>query len=69
LIKKLHVIHYAGHTLNDAQVNYIVIEKEFLAVVFSFKESRPYLIGSHVIIFISHAALKHFFQRRILNPD
>jgi len=27
--KKFHVIYYASHTLNDAQLNYTVIEKEF----------------------------------------
>jgi len=28
------VIYYASRTLNDTQLNYTMIEKEFLAVVF-----------------------------------
>ena len=43
--KKLHVIYYASHTLNEAQVNYTVSEKEFLEVVLVFKKFRLYLIG------------------------
>jgi len=38
--KKPHVIYYASHTLNDAQLNYTVIEKEFLTVVFGFEKFR-----------------------------
>jgi len=30
------VIYYVNHTLNEAQVNCTVIEKEFLAVFFGF---------------------------------
>ena len=29
--KKSHVIYYASHTLNDTQMNYTVIEKEFFS--------------------------------------
>jgi len=53
--RKPHVIYYASHTLNEAQLNYIVTEKEFLAVVFGFEKFRPYLIGSHVIVHTDHA--------------
>jgi len=48
--QKPRAIYYASHTLNDAQLNYTMTEKEFLAVIFGFEKFRPYLIGSHVII-------------------
>ena len=36
--KKSHVIYYASHTLNEAQLNYTVTEKEFLVVVLGFEK-------------------------------
>ena len=67
--KKPHVIYYASHTLNDAQLNYTVSEKEFLAVIFGFEKFRPYMIESHVIVYTDHSALNIFFLRRMLNLD
>ena len=66
--RKPHVIYYASHTLNEAQLNYTVTEKEFLAVVFGFEKVRPYLIGSHVIVHIDHVALKHLFSKKDAKP-
>jgi len=43
---KQHVIYYSSKTLNDAQVNHTIIEKEFLAVVFALEKFRPYLLGT-----------------------
>jgi len=45
-------------------MNYIVTEKEFLVVVFAFEKFRPYLIGSHVIVFTDHTTLKHLLSKR-----
>jgi len=33
-----HVIYYMSRTLNDAQLNYTITEKEFLAVVFALEK-------------------------------
>jgi len=39
--KKHYKICYGSHMLNDAQMNYTVMEKEFLAVVFAIEKFRP----------------------------
>jgi hypothetical protein len=58
-----HVIYYASQTLKDAQLNYSTIEKELLAVVFALDKFRSYLLGSKVIIYSDHAALKYLFSK------
>ena len=63
-----HVISYASKTLNDAQLNYTTTEKELLAVVFSLEKFRSYLIGSLVIVYTDHAALRHLLNKKDFKP-
>ena len=62
--KVFYAIYYANRTLNDAQLNYAIIEKELLAVVFSFEKFRPYLIGNKVIVFTYHSAIKYLVTKK-----
>ncbi|CAN6573203.1 unnamed protein product [Malus baccata var. baccata] len=66
--KKPHVIYYASRTLNDAQLNYSTIEKELLAVVFALDKFRSYLLGTKVIIYTDHAALKYLLTKKEAKP-
>ncbi|XP_026450680.1 uncharacterized protein LOC113350773 [Papaver somniferum] len=59
-----YVIYYASKTLNYAQLNYSTTEKELLAVVFALDNFRSYLIGSKVIIYSDHAALKYLLSKK-----
>ena len=59
-----HVIYYASKTLNDAQMNYSTTEKELLAIVFALDKFRSYLLGSKVLIYSDHAALKYLFSKK-----
>ncbi|KAG7578694.1 Reverse transcriptase domain [Arabidopsis thaliana x Arabidopsis arenosa] len=66
--KKLHVIYYASRTLDDAQGRYATTEKELLAVVFAFEKFRSYLVGSKVIVYTDHAALRHIYAKKDTKP-
>jgi len=55
--KMFHSIYYASKTLDAAQSNYIVTEKEMLALVFAFDKFRSYLVGTKVIVYTDHAAI------------
>ncbi|XP_026420229.1 uncharacterized protein LOC113316225 [Papaver somniferum] len=59
-----YVIYYASKTLNNAQLNYSTTEKELLVVVFALDKFRSYSIGSKVIIYSDHAALKYLLSKK-----
>jgi hypothetical protein len=64
-VEKLpHVIYYASKTLNDAQLNYSTTEKELLVVVFALDKFRSYLLGSKVVVYSDHAALKYLLSKK-----
>ena len=67
--KLLHVIYYASRTLTDAQLNYATTEKELLAVVFAFDKFRSYLIGSKIIVYTDHSALKYLLAKKDAKHD
>ena len=62
------VIYYASHTLAEAQRNYTTTEKELLAVVFALDKFRSYLLGSKVIIYSDHAALRYLLTKKEAKP-
>jgi len=66
--KTPHVIAYASMTLDKAQRNYTTTEKELLAVVFSLEKFRSYLLGTKVIIFTDHAALRYLMKKKESKP-
>ena len=62
--KMFKVIYYVNKTFNEAQENYSTIEKEMLAMVFACEKIRPYILGSHVIIHIDHAAIRYLIAKK-----
>ncbi|KAL1204107.1 hypothetical protein V5N11_026605 [Cardamine amara subsp. amara] len=66
--KKLHVIHYASRTLDEAQGRYATTEKEMLAVVFAIEKFRSYLVDQKVTVYTDHAALRHIYANKDTKP-
>ncbi|XP_021743097.1 uncharacterized protein LOC110709193 [Chenopodium quinoa] len=66
--KKLHAIYYTSKTLDEAQRNYTTTEKELLAIVHAIEKFRSYLVGSKVIVFTDHAALKYLLSKKDTKP-
>ena len=66
--KVFHSIYYASKTLQGAQLNYTVTEKELLAVVFAFDKFRSYLVGTKVIVYTDHYAIKYLVEKKDTKP-
>ena len=66
--KKPTAIWYASKTLAEAQMNYTTTEKELLAVVYALEKFRPYILGSKIVIYTDHAALKYLFSMKEAKP-
>ena len=66
--KKLTAICYASKMLADAQLNYTNTEKELLAVVFALEKFRLYILGSKIIVYTDHAALKYLLSKKEAKP-
>ncbi|RDX96171.1 Retrovirus-related Pol polyprotein from transposon 17.6, partial [Mucuna pruriens] len=49
--------------MDATQFNYITIEKELLAIVFALDKFKPYLLGSKIMVFSNHAALKYLLKK------
>ena len=62
------MIYYASRTLSEAQLNYITTEKEMLAVIFAFDKFRSYLLGSKVVVYTDHAALRYLMNKKDSKP-
>ena len=61
---KPYVVYYVSKTLNEAQRNYTTTEKELLVVVYALDKFRSYLIGSDIVIFTDHSALKYLLTKQ-----
>ena len=64
LEKKPMAICYASKTLFEAQINYMTTENELLAVVYALERFRSYILGSKIVIYADHAALKYLLSKK-----
>jgi hypothetical protein len=66
--KKHHVIAYDSKTLTGPHLNDATTEKELLAVVFAIDKFRSYLVGTKMIVYTDHAALKYLLTKKDAKP-
>ncbi|XP_062104400.1 uncharacterized protein LOC133815598 [Humulus lupulus] len=52
----------------SAQLNYTVTEKELLAIVFAFDKFWSYLVGTKVIVYTDHSAVKYLIEKKEAKP-
>ena len=57
-------MYYMSKTLADAQLHYITMEKEMLAIIFKVDKFWAYLLELKVVIYINYATLKHLLSKK-----
>eukprot|EP00253_Pinus_taeda_P025310 PITA_25310 len=62
-----YTIYFVSKTLSKAEMNYTVIEKEFLAVVHSLNKFRHYITGYQTFVHTDHAAIRYLMNKPDVN--
>jgi len=65
--KRLHPVAFHSRKLSLAEQNYDIHDKELLAIVVAFMESRHYLEGREkpVTVYTDHQNLQYFLTKKV----
>jgi len=64
---KTYAIYYINKNLTAAELNYTVIEKEFLDVIYAINKFRHYIIAYQVFMYIDHSTIRYLANKPITN--
>ena len=62
-----YVIYFISKNITLAELNYTIIEKEFLVVVHVVNKFRHYITGYEVFVHIDHSAIRFLMNKPITN--
>lgn len=61
-------VAFISRTLNEAEQRYSTIEREMLAIFWSIKQLRPYLLGQEFIVRCDHKPIQFIFKTKDIHP-
>lgn len=61
--KKSYAIYFISKNLSPTELNYIVTEKEFFAMIFSINKLRHYITGYELFVHTDHSAIKYLMNK------
>lgn len=63
---KFYLVQLAGRTMNSSECNYFECERETLAIKFSLKKFRPYLLVQPFKLIKAHHNVQYTFKKLCL---
>ena len=65
--KNPYAIYYISKNISPIELNYTVIEKGFLAVIYAVNKFRHYITRYPVVLFTDHSAIKYLENKPVTN--
>lgn len=65
--KLLYAIYFVSKNLSKAESNYIITEKELLAIVHSINKFKHYITGYQTFIYNDHVAMRYLMNKPNVN--
>ncbi|EOY08219.1 Uncharacterized protein TCM_022564 [Theobroma cacao] len=66
--KIFYSIYYASKTLTKTQMYYTTTKKELFTIVYAFDKFCAYLVGTKVIMYTDHVAIKYLIDKKDAKP-
>jgi len=64
-----HLIEFASRNLSKTENNYLMTERESLAMVYTLHKFRNYLLGRHFKMYTDHSGLKYLVNKPVLGGN
>lgn len=63
----MHAIYFLSKNLTPAELNYTVIEKKFLVVIYAINKFRYYITGYEVFVHTNHSTIRYLMNKPTTN--
>jgi len=64
-----HPLVFVSRKLSKAEKNYLMTEREGLAMVYAVEKLKHYLLGGHFKMYTNHFALKYLVNKLVLGGE
>eukprot|EP00253_Pinus_taeda_P021580 PITA_21580 len=64
-----YAIYFISKNMTLAELNYIVSEKEFLAVIYAVNKFQHYITSYSTFVHIDQSAIKYLMKKSVINPQ
>ena len=64
-----NAIYYISKSLHGPKLNYTIIEKEILAIVYALKKFKNYVIGYPIFVHTDHSAINYLMKKTYCNRE